>query len=403
MCRRSLEFLGAAAVLSRLGGPSTPNADKRRSLPERRRLRIFEVRDHVECSIVGTCLTHADLLGIVKRCRLRVNADLPAYDLHAHFVEAVRKDGPLARGMQKLLDRRHEGILRIVGRAQSREELEQIWEREYGAGRIAGAYWAFQTYSDVPKDLHARIFGEVHMLSHVLGRTVHAAAERSSELEARVADLEAKIARDSERHRQALQERDNQIAMLRSRAIASMQSPLTQQQTLEGKRGSKRDRAVLAARERAKLAEARVDELLRQNAALRERVLRAERAAASAGPEEECPGAAACRLELPQNEKLKVLYLGGRTGSIEQLRAIAEAASAEFHHHDGGIEQSSQRIGDMVARCHVVFCPVDCISHRACLFAKQQCQRTQKAFVPLRSAGGATFRQALCEITRKAP
>lgn len=361
-----------------------------------------ELRDHVECSIVGTCLTHADLLGILKRCRLRANAGVQAYDLHAHFVEAVRSDGPLARAMQKLLDRRYEGILRVVGRAQSKEELEQIWQREYGAGRIAGAYWAFETHSHIPQDLHARIFGEVHMLSHVLGRTIHAAAERSSELAARLADLEAKIVRDAQRHRQALQERDDQIAKLRSQAVAPMLSPSTQQLSVQARRVAKRDRAVLAARERAKLAEARVEELLRQNAALRERALRAERASASAGPEEECPGALACRLQLPRDEKLRVLYLGGRTGSIEQLRAIAEAASAEFHHHDGGLEQSSQRIGDMVARCHVVFCPVDCISHRACLFAKQQCQRTQKAFVPLRSAGGATFRQALGEITRNA-
>lgn len=402
MCRRPPDFLDTATVLPGLGAPRTPVADKPRNVAERRRLRIGELRDHVECSIVGTCLTHADLLGILKRCRLRANADVPAYDLHAHFVEAVRKDGPLARAMQKLLDRRHEGILRIVGRARSKEELEQIWQREYEAGRIAGAYWAFQTHSHIPHDLHARIFGEVHMLSHVLGRTVHAAAERSSELAARVADLEARIARDTERHRQSLQERDAQIAKLRSRAIAPSLSPSPQQQPLRAKRATKRDRAVLAARERAKLAEARVEELLRQNAALRERALRAERAAARAGPEEECPGAIACRLELPRDEKLRILYLGGRTGSIEQLRAIAEAASAEFHHHDGGLEQSSQRIGDMVARCHVVFCPVDCISHRACLFAKQQCQRAQKAFVPLRSAGGATFRQALCEITRKA-
>jgi hypothetical protein len=401
MCTRSPDLLDSlAAALPGLREPLSPDADERRTFAERRRLRINELRDHVECSIVGTCLTHTDLLNIAKRCRVQVSPDVTAYDLHAHFVEAVRKGGPLARAMQKLLDRRHEGILRIVGRARSREELEQIWRREYDAGRIAGAYWAFQTYSHIPQDLAARIFGEVHMLSHVLGRTIHAAAERASELAARVADLEAKIARDAERHRQALQERDAQIAELRSRLIASVPSPLTQLRPLLERRGSKRDRAVLAARERAKLAEARIDELLRENAALRERALRAERAAASVRAQEECPGALACRLDLPREEKLKVLYLGGRKGSIEQLRAIAEGASAEFYHHDGGVEQAFQRISDMVERCHVVFCPVDCINHRACLLAKHQCQRMQKAFVPLRSAGGATFKQALSEITR---
>lgn len=404
MCSRSPELLNHAAVLPGLGARWTPIAYKPADVTERRRIRMWEVRDHVECSIVGTCLTHADLLGIVKRCRLRVSPDLHPYDLHAHFVEAVRKDGPLARAMQKLLDRRHEGILRIVGRAQSGAELELIWEREYGAGRIAGAYWAFQTYSHIPKDLHARIFGEVHMLSHVLGRTAHAAAERSSELAARVADLQAKIARDAERHRKTLRQRDARIAGLQSQIAARGRSLTTGQQehSSQAWRSSKRDRVVLAARERARLAEARVGELLRETAALRDRALRAERIATQTIAQEECPGAAACRLELPVDESLKVLYLGGRTGSIEQLRAIAQAASAEFHHHDGGVEQAFQRIGDMIDRCHVVFCPVDCISHRACLFAKQQCRRMRKCFVPLRSAGGATFKQALSEIFRGA-
>src|SRR5690606_10411781 len=138
-------------------------------------------------------------------------------------------------------------------------------------------------------------------LSHVLGRTVHAAAERSSELAARIADLQAKVARDAERHRKALQQRDARIAELLSQIAARGRSSAgSREHPSHARRGSKRDRAVLAARERARLAEARVDELLRQNAALRDRALRAERAATQAIAQEECPGAAACRLELPR-------------------------------------------------------------------------------------------------------
>jgi len=33
-----------------------------------------------------------------------------------------------------------------------------------------------------------------------------------------------------------------------------------------------------------------------------------------------------------------------------------------------------------------VLCPVDCVSHGACLRAKTFCKRTAKTFVPLRSA-----------------
>ena len=36
-------------------------------------------------------------------------------------------------------------------------------------------------------------------------------------------------------------------------------------------------------------------------------------------------------------------------------------------------------------------CPVDCVSHGACLFARKLCKRTAKPFVPLRSAGLSSF------------
>ena len=36
-------------------------------------------------------------------------------------------------------------------------------------------------------------------------------------------------------------------------------------------------------------------------------------------------------------------------------------------------------------------CPVDCVSHGACLFARKFCKRTAKPFVPLRSAGLSSF------------
>ena len=83
-----------------------------------------------------------------------------------------------------------------------------------------------------------------------------------------------------------------------------------------------------------------------------------------------CPGARACQLQVPSGETLKVLCLGGRTGGIAKLRTIAETASAEFLHHDGGKQEAFSRIEGLISRCHAVFCPVDCISHKACLYAK---------------------------------
>ena len=43
----------------------------------------------------------------------------------------------------------------------------------------------------------------------------------------------------------------------------------------------------------------------------------------------------------------------------------------------------------------MVFCPIDCISHHACLKAKHLCRRLAKPFVPLRSSSATCFARAI--------
>ncbi|MEM9358835.1 MAG: DUF2325 domain-containing protein, partial [Pseudomonadota bacterium] len=369
----------------------------------RRRLKIWEIREHMECSVVGTCLADSDLKKILKRCGLRCSDDVPSYDLHGYFTQNIKKDCPVSRAVQKLLDRRHEGIVRRVARSEG-DDLTQLWETEFEAGRIPGAYWAFQTHSHIPTDLHARIFGEVHMLSHVLGRTVHATAERASEFQARISDLEVKLTKQSNRQKALLEKRDQQISELRDALVQSEASNRSHevvtvlQPTLNDSGAAKQKRALVSARERARQAEARVEELEAALKSARATVNANKISSVDEASEAACPGAAACKLHLPDGEQLRVLYLGGRAGGVNRLREIAEGASAELVYHDGGKLEGFGRIEDLISQCHVVFCPVNCISHRACLLAKDQCRRRQKAFVPLRSAGSSTFARALQQI-----
>ncbi len=365
------------------------------------RLKLWQIRSSTHCSVVGTCLSDRDLTNILKKCGLAFEEGTEPYQIHSYVVKAVCDEGPLARTVQKLLDRRHAGILRIFGRAKTGAELEQLWEREFAAGRIAGAYWAVQTYSHIPDDLFSKIFGEVHMLSHVLGRTVHAQAERASDLEAQIADLEARISRRREQHERSLCARQAEIEALKT-ALEKQKTVVQVQPQAAVKsaaKSSKRQYALVSARERARAAEARVEELERENAVLRSIASRQElRETRVSEPEVACPGAIACRLQIPAGEQLQVLYLGGRSGTVDRLRDIAQKASAQFLHHDGGKQEAFERITDLVARSHIVFCPVDCVSHRACLVAKDQCRKLQRTFVPLRSAGCTTFERALKQI-----
>lgn len=98
-----------------------------------------------------------------------------------------------------------------------------------------------------------------------------------------------------------------------------------------------------------------------------------------------------------------VLYVGGRHGHLDRLRTIAEEFEAIFIHHDGGVEDAPQRLDSLLPSVDCVFCPIDCVSHDACLRAKRACQRLNKPFVPLRSTGQTTFRSALSRMARTAP
>ena len=72
-----------------------------------------------------------------------------------------------------------------------------------------------------------------------------------------------------------------------------------------------------------------------------------------------------------------------------------ETRRLELLHHDGGEEHSLHVLEGLVGRAEAVFCPIDCVSHQACLAAKQMCRRLDKPFVPLRTGSGTCFLRAI--------
>lgn len=372
--------------------------------PGKRRWTIDQIPGNLQCSILGTCLSHEDLLGFAKRLKLAIPAGTSAYDIHSYFVGEAARSGPAARLIQKELDRRFEGQLRRFGRLESEAEQAGFWEEAFAGGRVAGAYWALVTSTRVSEQLRKRAFGDIHMLSHVLGRTAHASASRSSDLMARLEDLEARLQRETRRHQEALAARDGRIRQLEAEVAASRQSSRLAPCVVPARAGRagraadqarRRERALVSARERARNAES-------ENAALRARLRQLLRARPPAVRQHAqtaaaCPGAEACRLDLAQR---RVLYLGGRARAVERLKSIAADVNAELFHHDGGLEEAVDLIDGLVTRCDVVFCPIDCISHGACERAKHLCRKLAKPFVPLRSSGASSFRRALYELER---
>ncbi|MFB2550113.1 DUF2325 domain-containing protein [Ensifer soli] len=92
------------------------------------------------------------------------------------------------------------------------------------------------------------------------------------------------------------------------------------------------------------------------------------------------------------------LYVGGRDCQVAHLRQIASAFGAELIHHDGGLREAVSRIDRVLPSVDCVFCPIDCISHDACMRVKSGCKKWGKAFVPLRNGSKSSLERALQDM-----
>lgn len=92
------------------------------------------------------------------------------------------------------------------------------------------------------------------------------------------------------------------------------------------------------------------------------------------------------------------LYVGGRDCQVAHLRQIASSHGAELIHHDGGLREAVSRIDNILPSVDCVFCPIDCISHDACLRVKTGCKKWGKAFVPLRNGSKSSLERAFLDL-----
>ncbi|MCJ7997775.1 DUF2325 domain-containing protein [Rhizobium cremeum] len=95
------------------------------------------------------------------------------------------------------------------------------------------------------------------------------------------------------------------------------------------------------------------------------------------------------------------LYVGGRDCQVAHLRQIASNFGAELIHHDGGLREAVSRIDTVLPSVDCVFCPIDCISHDACLRVKSGCKKFGKAFIPLRNGSKSSLERALQTLNER--
>lgn len=413
--------------------PGLPaRAPEPKSQPQR--LKLWEIDSRHHCTIVGTCLSMRELWKLARKARLHLPDNLSDYDLHGAIVSSASRREPLGHLIHRLLDRKYRTALDACKKLDDVEALTAFWLASLEAGDIPGPLWAVMSHGLTSHFLRERVFGDVHMLSHLVGASNRADIKRLGELERA---LEAMAdAREAEKAsaRQTLEQREREIETLKMqlsaqtgqvRRAAMLESRLERFESGETVRelsarnrtlgnnlkvlraelqdtqaqliAHRRDSAA-AASEVARLS-GEVEILYAERDSL-ERVLEQELANLCHHCEKSDAGQAGSAINLGG---ACVVYVGGRTSHISHIRQLVEQANGRFHHHDGGLEDGDGRLEYVLGRGDVVMCPVDCVSHSACLKAKKFCKHAGKAFVPLRSSGLSSFAAGLRELADPPP
>ncbi|SFU13910.1 DUF2325 domain-containing protein [Paraburkholderia aspalathi] len=379
----------------------------------KRRARLAELDGQLHCSIIGTCLSTHELRKLVPKFTGLDRRDASDLEIHHSAVELAIDGGAGAKALHKLLDEHYAVAIRRFDKAADDVELLKLWDEALKSGEIPPAYWALMTHPCATLHVRQKAFGELHMLSHLVGAANRADIRRLVALEAENAELKEKVERQQSRLQELSTQRDAAIAALNEQiaqltALATRQTP-TDPSDLEVEISRLRDKLadsdqrVALHTSRREAAEQRV--LQEQGAALALRKSRDEALAQLLLVQNECDaleratvnsaesshGAQTRQASLDSVRGKRIVYVGGRPSSNAALKRLVEAAGGDFVVHDGGVEDRKGLLAAALPGADIVVFPVDCVDHDSMNTLKRVCERHQIDYHPLRTASVASF------------
>ena len=379
----------------------------------KRRARLAELDGQLHCSIIGTCLSTHELRKLVPKFTGLDRRDASDLEIHHSAVELAIDGGAGAKALHKLLDEHYAAAIRRFDKAADDVALLKLWDEALKSGEIPPAYWALMTHPCATLHVRQKAFGELHMLSHLVGAANRADIRRLVALEAENAELKEKVERQQSRLQEISTQRDAAIAALNEQiaqltAVATRQTP-ADPCDLEAEISKLRDKLadsdqrVALHTSRREAAEQRT--LQEQGAALALRKSRdqalaqlllvqnecdaLERATVDAG--DNSNGAQTRQASLDSVRGKRIVYVGGRPGSNAALKRLVEAAGGDFVVHDGGVEDRKGLLAAALPGADIVVFPVDCVDHDSMNTLKRVCERHQIDYHPLRTASVASF------------
>lgn len=386
-----------------------------------RRSKLSDLDDHVHCSIIGTCLTTGELRKLVPHYDLAIDRKSSSdLEIHHAALNLSTKSEVAAKELTKALDTRHAATIKRFKAAANEAELAELWRAAMVSGDVPGAYWALMTHPQSTYKLRSVAFGDVHMLSHLIGASNRADVRRLATLEDEHAQLRIQIAGQQRRlgelgakHHQAVtlaQDRSAQLHNLQER-LAALQSEdavhelgqaraalATQREQIEvlTQRCQDADGRLLARVQALEAVQTEYADHETELAAARVEISLLEQALTQVvAPDTVAPA-------LPALNGMVIGYVGGRQQSTLILARMVADAGGELLVHDGGLEDRKGLLASTLARAQLVVYPVDCVSHNAMYMTKQIAARSGIPYYPLRKASLANFTELMHRIVVQA-
>jgi hypothetical protein len=298
-------------------------------------------------------------------------------------------------------------------------EVRGLWDGRTAQWRNPWRLLGALTHPATSQELRQSAFGDVHMLSHLVGAANRADIRRLATRETERAELALKVEKQQAQLRDAIVTRDVTIRRLNDmlpETIAHESRARPSGRSQEDAEEIMALRELVADLQRCLSTEVRRRECAEQRHEMAQTALFKANATLGAA----CDEAQRLREELDAAEaqlssttggdseglchrpvslnSVRLPYVGGRPAQIPRIRAFVEAAQGEFLHHDGGVEERKGLLAGLVSRADAVFFPVDCISHEAARGLKRLCRQAAKPYFPLHSASLASFIAALSRV-----
>jgi DNA repair exonuclease SbcCD ATPase subunit len=406
--RRPMQFVESITSARCNETPISPSSSRRRKL--------WDIPHKFHCPVVGTCFDVGELRSLMKKLMHFPN-DTSDFVLHTTAVGACESRGQLSEILQKQLEKRFTHTIRRFSAARDVSHLKSLWQQACQTGaEIPGALWATWTHPCCDSSLEHEVYGDIHMIQHQIGTGTRADLKVLQALRAENQDLRRQLEKASQENESLRAEKSGETQMLGQRIIelrTELAGRDAQFARLTGQFAQLReslpdlkDRQSLL--RRATDAEARSNALTASMSRLEteyQRVLvRLQQAEAALERFEDdtasifdAPGIEAEALSATKLSGKCVLCVGGRSGAVDAYRQRIEQYGGRFLHHDGGLEENLHRIDSALAAADLVICQAGCISHNAYWRVKEQCKRTGKPCVFLRSPGVSSLQRVIEE------